>query len=93
MIGMSWGSANAQTKLVKPANGGTIKINKSGSYFLGGEFTFATAGCSSAIRIASGVNNVTINLNGFTILGSAAAALPMASMLPTIQALRLSTAP
>ena len=69
LIGMSWGSANAQVKLVKPAKGGTIVINKSGSYFLASNLTFGFSS-ASAIRVASGVINVTINLNGFTILGT-----------------------
>jgi hypothetical protein len=34
LLGMSLGSARAQTKLLKPPKGGTIKITKSGSYFL-----------------------------------------------------------
>jgi hypothetical protein len=68
LIGMSWSCANAQVKLVKPVSGGTIVINKSGSYFLGSNIAFGTAG-AAAIRIAAGINNVTINLNGFTIVG------------------------
>lgn len=82
MIGMSWGSANAQVKLVKPAKGGTIMINKSGSYFLGSNLAFATAG-AAAIRIASGVNNVTINLNGFTILGVGSGSTTIGINAPT----------
>ena len=35
LIGMSWGSALAQTKLMKPAKGFPIVISKPGSYFLG----------------------------------------------------------
>ena len=69
LIGVSWGSANAQVKLVKPASGGTIVINKSGSYFLGANLGFGFSN-ASAIRVNSGVNNVTINLNGFSIIGT-----------------------
>jgi hypothetical protein len=69
LIGMSCGSANAQTKLVKPAGGGAIVINKSGSYFLAATLTFGLSN-SSAIRINTGINNVTINLNGFSIIGT-----------------------
>jgi hypothetical protein len=69
LIGMSWGSANAQTKLVKPSGGGTIVINKSGSYFLAATLTFGLSN-SSAIRVNTGINNVTINLNGFSIIGT-----------------------
>jgi hypothetical protein len=69
LIGVSWGSANAQVKLVKPASGGTIVINKAGSYFLGSNLSFGASN-ASAIRVNSGVNNVTINLNGFSIIGT-----------------------
>ncbi|HEY1851542.1 MAG TPA: hypothetical protein VGG60_11000, partial [Candidatus Binataceae bacterium] len=68
LIGMSWGSAHAQTKLVKPANGGTLKITKSGSYFLAANY-ISTLPFSSIISISA--NNVTINLNGFTISDTA----------------------
>jgi len=68
LIGISWGSANAQVKLVKPA-GGTIVTNKSGSYFLGSNIVFGASN-ASAIRVNTGVNNVTINLNGFSIIGN-----------------------
>lgn len=69
LIGISWGSANAQTKLVKPVGGGTIVIKKSGSYFLDSNLGFGFSN-ASAIRVNSGVNNVTINLNGFSIIGT-----------------------
>ena len=69
LIGVSWGSAHAQVKLVKPASGGTIVINKSGSYFLAANLTFGASN-ASAIRVNTGVNNVTINLNGFSIVGT-----------------------
>ncbi|MBI3759558.1 MAG: hypothetical protein HY269_07365, partial [Deltaproteobacteria bacterium] len=68
LVGMSCGAAHAQTKLVKPANGGTIKITKSGSYFLAGTLVTGLPNFS-AIAINAGVNNVTINLNGFAIVG------------------------
>jgi hypothetical protein len=69
LVGIGWGSAHAQVKLVKPASGGTIVINKSGSYFLGANLGFGFSN-ASAIRVNSGVNNVTINLNGFSIIGT-----------------------
>jgi hypothetical protein len=64
LISTSWGSAHAQTKLVKPASGGTLVISKSGSYFLAANYT-STLPAASIISIT--VSNVTINLNGFTI--------------------------
>src|SRR5579871_3703288 len=64
LIGMSWGSAHAQTKLVKPANGNTLVISKSGSYFLAANYVSAL---KAASIITVNANNVTINLNGFTI--------------------------
>jgi hypothetical protein len=82
LIGVSSGSANAQVKLVKPAGGGTIVINKAGSYFLGSNLSFGTPG-AAAIRVAAGVNNVTINLNGFAIVGSASGSTTVAINAPT----------
>lgn len=73
LVGMSCEAARAQTKLVKPANGGTIKIAKSGSYFLAGTLTTGLTN-TSAIAVNAGVNNVTINLNGFAIVGPGATA-------------------
>jgi hypothetical protein len=75
LIGMSWGSAHAQTKLVKPANGNTLVISKSGSYFLASNYISAL---KAASIISVNANNVTINLNGFTIsapTGSATTAI------------------
>ena len=75
LIGMSWGSAHAQTKIVKPANGGVLVISKSGSYFLAANYISALKGASI---ITVNANNVTINLNGFTIsapVGSASTAI------------------
>ena len=69
LIGITGGSAQAQVKLVKPASGGTIVINKSGSYFLAANLTFGASN-ASAIRVNTGVNNVTINFNGFSIVGT-----------------------
>jgi hypothetical protein len=66
LIGFGHAAAQAQVKLVKPASGGTIKIAKPGSYFLAGNLSsglFATP----AIKVTA--NNVTINLNGFSIIG------------------------
>jgi hypothetical protein len=68
LIGMNWGSAHAQTKIAKPAGGGVLKITKSGSYFLAANY-ISTLPKSPIISI--GVNNVTINLNGFTISDTA----------------------
>ena len=70
LIGMSWGSAHAQTKIVKPANGGVLVISKSGSYFLAANYISAL---KAASIITVNVNNVTINLNGFTITDTAIA--------------------
>jgi hypothetical protein len=66
LIGMSWGSALAQTKLMKPAKGFPIVISKPGSYFLGGNLLSTQ---TNFAVISVNVNNVTINLNGFTIAG------------------------
>jgi hypothetical protein len=68
LIGLNQGAAHAQTKLVKPAGGGTIKITKAGSYFLAANLSTALL-TTSAIAVSTGVNNVTINLNGFSIIG------------------------
>lgn len=70
LIGLGQGSAQAQTKLIKPTNGGTLRITKSGSYFLGANYT-TLLGASPVITVA--VNNVTINLNGFSIISNATA--------------------
>ncbi len=66
LIGISWGSALAQTKLVKPVKGFPIVISKPGSYFLSGNLL--TTQTTLAV-ISVNANNVTINLNGFTIAG------------------------
>ena len=68
LIGTSWGSAHAQTKIAKPASGGTLVISKSGSYFLAANYTSALP-VASIISITA--SNVTINLNGFTITDTA----------------------
>jgi len=66
LIGFSQGAAHAQTKLVKPLAGGTIKVTKPGSYFLDRNLTsLLTSG--AIINVTA--NNVTINLNGFSIIG------------------------
>jgi hypothetical protein len=65
-IGLSWGSARAQTKLVKPAKGGSITISQAGSYYL--PANIASTLLNYAV-IKVNANNVTINLNGFTIAG------------------------
>jgi hypothetical protein len=66
LFGLGRDSARAQTRLVKPANGGTIKITKAGSYFLAANLVSQLVG---APIISVNANNVTINLNGFTIFG------------------------
>jgi hypothetical protein len=66
LIGLSLGAADAQTKLTKPAGGGTIKITKPGSYFLDRTLTSALSS-GSIINVTA--SNVTINLNGFSIIG------------------------
>jgi hypothetical protein len=66
LIGFGQAAAQAQTRLVKPSNGGTIFISKAGSYFLGSNLV-TTLVAVPAIGIK--VNNVTINLNGFAIVG------------------------
>jgi hypothetical protein len=68
LLGLGQGAANAQTKLIKPLNGGTLTINRSGSYFLGANYV-TLVGASPVIKVA--VSNVTINLNGFSIISNA----------------------
>ena len=63
---MTCGNSWAQTKITKPSGGLPYKITKSGSYFLGGNLAVTTK-TTSAIIVSA--NNVTINLNGFTISG------------------------
>ncbi|HVC44899.1 MAG TPA: right-handed parallel beta-helix repeat-containing protein [Candidatus Binataceae bacterium] len=75
LAGIGHGSAQAQTKLVKPLNGGTIKILKSGSYFLAANIVSLLVGNSV---ISVNANNVTINLNGFTISGPGGAGTAIA---------------
>ncbi len=60
--------ALAQTKLVKPAAGFPIKITKAGSYFLGSTLIIGVI-FPDAIKVSA--NNVSINLNGFSIIGPA----------------------
>jgi hypothetical protein len=60
------GSAMAQTKITKPGGGFPYKITKSGSYFLA-ENLAVTGKKGTAIVVKA--DNVTINLNGFTISG------------------------
>ena len=66
LTGISWGSALAQTKLVQPAKGFPIVISKPGSYFLASNLVTTQ---SNFAVINVNANNVTINLNGFTIAG------------------------
>ncbi len=70
LLGLGQGAAHAQTKLIKPLNGGTLRITKSGSYFLGANYV-TLVGASPVITVA--VSNVTINLNGFSIISNATA--------------------
>jgi len=64
LLGFGRAAAQAQTKLVP--NGSTLKITKPGSYYLGGNIV---SKLTSAPIINVMTNNVTINLNGFTIGG------------------------
>jgi hypothetical protein len=66
LIGLSQGAAHAQIKLVP--NGGTIKVNKGGSYFLGSNVSSSAVNAPAILVMA---NNVTINLNGFVIFSTA----------------------
>jgi hypothetical protein len=66
LIGLSQGAAHAQIKLVP--NGGTIKVTKGGSYFLGGNISSPVVN-NPLILVQA--NNVTINLNGFVLVGTA----------------------
>lgn len=66
LIGLSQGAAHAQIKLVP--NGGTIKINKGGSYFLGNNISSSLV---NAPLILVQATNVTINLNGFVMFSTA----------------------
>lgn len=66
MAAVMAGPAHAQTKLVKPASGFPIRVTKSGSYFLGSNMV-AAAILPDVIKITA--SNVTINLNGFSIVG------------------------
>jgi hypothetical protein len=68
LLGLGQGAANAQTKLIKPLNGGTLRITRSGSYFLGANYV-TLLGNLPVITVA--VSNVTINLNGFSIISNA----------------------
>jgi hypothetical protein len=86
LIGMSWGSAHAQTKIVKPASGNTLVISKSGSYFLAANYTSALPK-SSIISVTA--NNVTINLNGFTITDTAIGNTSTAINAPAVSGLTI----
>jgi hypothetical protein len=59
-------TAIAQTKITKPSAGLPYKINSSGSYFLAANLAVTTK-TNTAILVKA--NNVTINLNGFSISG------------------------
>jgi hypothetical protein len=61
--------AHAQMKLVKPAGGFPVKITKSGSYILDANLLVGVI-LPDAIKVS--VSNVSINLNGFAIIGPAA---------------------
>jgi hypothetical protein len=86
LIGMSFGAAHAQTKIAKPANGGILVISKSGSYFLAANYTSALPK-SSIISVTA--NNVTINLNGFTISDTAIGNTSTAINAPAVSGLTI----
>ncbi len=86
LVGTSWGSAHAQTKIAKPANGGILVISKSGSYFLAANYTSALPK-SSIISVTA--NNVTINLNGFTISDTAIGNTSTAINAPAVSGLTI----
>jgi hypothetical protein len=66
LIGFGRNAAQAQTRLVRPVGGGTIRVTKSGSYFLDRNLISAL---TSGSIISVTASNVTINLNGFSIIG------------------------
>ena len=66
MLGVSLDAAHAQTKIVQQLHPGTQRITKSGSYFLGTNIN-STLTVGALIMVQA--NNVTLNLNGFTIKG------------------------
>jgi hypothetical protein len=68
LFGLGRGAAHAQTKIPQPAQAGTIRITKAGSYFLGSNLTTSLT-VSPFILVSA--KNVTINLNGFMIKGPA----------------------
>jgi hypothetical protein len=61
--------ARAQTKLIKPAAGFPVKITKSGSYILDANLLVGVI-LPDAIKVS--ISNVSINLNGFGIIGPGA---------------------
>jgi hypothetical protein len=66
LIGFSRAPAHAQTRLAVPLSGSTIKITKAGSYFL--DANINTKLIVLPVILVT-VSNVTINLNGFSIIG------------------------
>jgi len=64
LMGLGQGVAHAQTKLVQPLTG-SIVISRAGSYFLASNLK----GLLGLPTIDVKVSNVTINLNGFSIIG------------------------
>ena len=70
LFGLGRGAAHAQTKLTQPALAGTIRIKKAGSYFLGSNLTTPS---TTFPFILVNANNVTINLNGFSMIGPGSA--------------------
>jgi len=61
-------STFAQSRLVKPGAGFPIKITKAGSYILNSTLIVGVT-LADAIKVSH--NNVSINLNGFSIIGPA----------------------
>jgi hypothetical protein len=60
---------HAQMKLMKPAGGFPVKITKAGSYILGANLLVGVI-LPDAIKVSA--SNVSINLNGFGIIGPGA---------------------
>jgi hypothetical protein len=63
------GPAHAQMKLVKPAGGFPVKVTKAGSYILTANLLVGVV-LPDAIKVSA--SNVSINLNGFAIIGPSA---------------------
>ena len=88
LFGLGRGAAHAQTKLTQPLHAGTIRITKAGSYFFGSNLTTPSTTFPFILVSAS---NVTINLNGFSMIGpgSAGTAVGIKASLPTVTGLTI----